>query len=415
MNTKRRAFTLIELLVVVTILVSLIAITLPLAKKLIDDSYTREASRQLNAYFAMAKIQAVRTGRPWGLYLQCDLPLGLPTTSPLRQVTKVYLAEVQPPYAGSTIGAKAEIYITNAMTGERQFVPVILDSMGNSVRDTNGEVVYLKQLIEEGEQFVVRFDYKGEWYRCQRGDTTNPNPAAWNNADNFYYIGTLNDLGYPVPPGFGDNTLSYAASRTFQILRGPRRVGNPLELTSGCCIDVAYCGVGPSDSGVNAPATSSNGTGFQATTAAVQALTVMFTAAGGVEGIYVNTTPMEVQGTVHFLVGRVQKINSPQGTPADAQAQAQYGINMFDPESSNLADPTSLWVSVSRSTGTVTTSDNLPPSLVSGSTAPNLSYQYYLAGTSQTATVNTGNAAQRTNYVGYCRLLAASRDQKGGL
>src|SRR5262245_22515025 len=184
MNAKRRAaFTLIELLVVVTILVTLIAITLPLAKKLLDDSYTREASRQLNAYFAMAKMQAIRTGRPWGLYMQLEAPLGSGTGPNPLQVTKVYLAEVQPPYAGSTIGAKGEICNLNNV---RQFMPV--DSSG---QPDQTEFNYLagsmnpSPLLIDGESFIVRFDYKGEWYKCQR------------TGNQLIYIGTLSGLGYP--------------------------------------------------------------------------------------------------------------------------------------------------------------------------------------------------------------------------
>ena len=65
------AYTLIELLVVMVILVILIATALPLAKRVMDNDRIREASRQLNAYFAMAKTHAVRTGRPCGLLFEC--------------------------------------------------------------------------------------------------------------------------------------------------------------------------------------------------------------------------------------------------------------------------------------------------------------------------------------------------------
>ena len=400
MHKHRCGYTLIELLVVVVILVTLVAITLPLAKKVLDDSYTREASRQLNGWLAMAKINAVRTGRPWGLYMQCDIPLGLPATSTLRQVTKVYLAEVQPPYAGSTLNARAKIYDPNYMNGQREFIPVT--DWTTNQQDSN-EITYLQSLIEQGEPFLVRFEFKGEWYRCLRGVSTN---TTYPNPNKFYYLGTLNGFGYPIPPGYNDSATVKAISRPFQILRGPRRVGNPLELTGGTCIDVAYCGVGPTASGFP----PDSGT----VPANVQALTVMFTAAGGVEGIYVNNSPSTPQGTVHLLVGKVQKVNPPLGTtPADPQ----YGMNMFDPETSNLADPTSLWVSISRSTGTVTTAENLPPSLVTGSTAPNLNYQYYNTTTSmnQTVTLNTGTPADRLTYVGLCRQIAIGREQMGGL
>src|SRR5437879_11001325 len=73
----RGAYTLAELLIVMTIMLMLIVITLPAIKNVMQDGNVREASRQLNAYFAMAKARAVHTGRPCGVMMICDLQLGL--------------------------------------------------------------------------------------------------------------------------------------------------------------------------------------------------------------------------------------------------------------------------------------------------------------------------------------------------
>jgi prepilin-type N-terminal cleavage/methylation domain-containing protein len=414
MNRPCRAYTLIELLVVVVILVTLVAITLPLAKKVLDDSYTREASRQLNGWLAMAKINAVRTGRPWGLYMECEPPVGLTRAgTTLRQVTKVYLAEVQPPYAGSTLGARAEIYKPNPNSNQRELVPVIL--VGNASQiDTNGELRFWYALVEEGETILVRFDYKGEWYRCQRGDSTNPTPPAFSDPTKFYYVGTLNGLGYPIPPGFNDPMVAYATARPYQILRSPRRVGNPLELTGGTCVDLAYCGIGPVSNGVNATGNGFPPDGGVATPADVFALQVMFTAGGGVEGIYVNTLPCSPQGSVHFLIGKVEKVNPPLGPNADHATNT----NMFDSAKSNLADPTSLWVSISRSTGVVTTSDNMPPPIDAASLSASNVTVFPMeaappAGRQQS--LNPTNATHRGIYIEHCREMALGREQMGGL
>jgi hypothetical protein len=85
---------------------------------------------------------------------------------------------------------------------------------------------------------------------------------------------------------------------------------------------------------------------------------------------------------------------------------------MFDPERSNLADPTSLWVSVGHSTGAVATSENSPPTLIaaSGST---LNFQTTdTVGAQQTVTVdiNTNPAL----YLQWCRSIASSRQQVAG-
>jgi len=427
----RPAYTLIELLVVVVILITLVAIALPLARKVLDDSYTREASRQLNGYFAMAKINAVRTGRPWGLFMQCDAPAGLTAgTTPLRQITRLYLAEVQPHYAGGTLNSRAQISNVNNVGEFFPVAPATLPAFGQL--DT-AEMVYLGALIEPGETFVVRFDYKGESYRCIRGPAVAINPL-FTDPTKFYYLGTLSGLGYPMPPGSSlsgtdyASCANYAQAKPFQILRGPRRVGNPLELTGGTCIDLTYCGIGPLSSGVDpkgdgttlaTPALITSGAnnlcGFlpdntPARLPLVQSVTVMFSPGGGVDEIYVNTSRCTPQGSVHFLIGRVTKVNLPMATtPADPQ----YGVNLFDPENSNLADPTALWVSVSHSTGTVTTAENIPPLLVT-SAPPNLTYQYLQGGTNLTATLNTTQPTDIASYVGLCRQYAISHEQMGG-
>src|SRR6187455_359143 len=94
----RGGYTLMELLIVIIIMITLVAITLPVAKKIMEDGHVREASRQLNTYFAMAKARAVQTGRPCGLDFVCAAPLG--DNTGIRQVTQMFLAEVPPHYAG---------------------------------------------------------------------------------------------------------------------------------------------------------------------------------------------------------------------------------------------------------------------------------------------------------------------------
>src|SRR5262245_45918590 len=114
---RRRGYTLVEMLIVVSIMIMLVAVTLPVAKKTMEGSHGREASRQLHAFFNMAKARALQTGRPCGLYFKFPSPpLGIvdPTFVtaanvarfwPARQVTQVMLAEVPPHYSGSTTTA----------------------------------------------------------------------------------------------------------------------------------------------------------------------------------------------------------------------------------------------------------------------------------------------------------------------
>src|SRR5689334_13575863 len=78
LKSARAAYTLVEMLVVVTIIIILVAATLPVAKKMMEGSQVREASRQFNSYWQMAKARALQTGRPCGIYFpMTSAPLGL--------------------------------------------------------------------------------------------------------------------------------------------------------------------------------------------------------------------------------------------------------------------------------------------------------------------------------------------------
>jgi type II secretory pathway pseudopilin PulG len=359
----RGAYTLAELLIVVTIMIILMAIALPVARKIMDDTQTREASRQFQAFLNMAQTRAAQTGRPAGLYLKCDPLLGDLSTDNVRQVTQLYLAEVPPPYIGSTLYARGEIYQRDPMT--REFVPVTtmtqMDGTVISIRDDT-ELGYLRHLIGEGDLFQVRFDLKGPWYRCKRGintDTTYPDPLR------FYYMGfTQGGATNPVPPGFNDTAVSYNTARPFQIHLPPRRFGSPLELTGGTCIDMVYSGVGPR-----------NNVFSTATTA----VAVMFQPSGGIDSVWVDgqVDGTALLGSVHFLVGKVEKVNP------------IVGLSYTNPDQSNLADFNSLWVSIGRMGGAITTAENLfDPNAVPDTTLtpPETQFQAHIREARQVAT-----------------------------
>jgi hypothetical protein len=419
------------MLIVMTIMLVLVVIALPTVKRVMEDGNVREASRQLNAYFAMAKARALQTGRPCGIMMICDLPLGITDVVPAqnqippwptKQVTTMYLAEVPAPYSGSTIGAVAKIADPTGMNGQRQFMPIIYNASGGEVFDTiwnsanaGQEGPVLANLIAPGETFLVRFSNKGEWYQCMRG--TAGNSAGYTNPAVLYFLGGAST----APPGYNDTSTFVSGAKTYQIVRIARRIGNPLQLTTGTCIDLAYCGIGPSNlaagtltAGMYQPTAvyaRPNIAGYGL--APLQEVIVMFTPGGGIETIQLRSPVFnEViypTTTVHFLIGRADKLTA-NPTQAGSSPTHPTGIAMFDTTLSNLADPNSLWVSVSRSTGNVVTADNLPPPITSPT--PNSATLY--SGSSQQQTINPSNAAGQVTYLSYCRQLATNRDQIRG-
>jgi type II secretory pathway pseudopilin PulG len=386
---RRPGYSMAELMIVVTIMVMLVAVTLPIAKKVMDDSHVREASRQLNAYFTMAKARAIHTGRPCGIFFDCsEVPAWAPNA---RFATEMHLAEVPAPYAGSTTGARGRI-VSDGMGGF-VFSPVV-DLGGNNYspesllqQSQQVETPILLSLIDEQEEFFIQFDHKGLWFPCQRVNGQLRYPALRKN---ITLIGTN-------PPGM--NLPSTHPGFSYQIRRAPRKVGNALAMPTGTCIDMTHSGSGP------------GAVGFSS---GLQALAVMFTPNGGVDELHMVTESggnliksiVEPTNTLFFLIGKVERVNDPSATA------------MYDIRDSNAADPTSLWVTVGRENAQVTTSENLPPPV--DLTTASLSSVRIFPGEPQ---VQSGGRGQNLNltldshraiYLRHCREIASSREQMKG-
>jgi prepilin-type N-terminal cleavage/methylation domain-containing protein len=304
MVTRRTpGYTLVELLIVIMIAVMLMAITLPVAKTVMEDGRPREASRILNATLAAVKARAVQTNRLAGLDFVCERMNDPMAMTPVYQVTQLYMCEVPPMYAGDIINARV---VVDTSTGTLNF--------GSGA----GSLYSLLDPNQTTKTFKIRINHRGPWYDCNTSDGTT------------YYIALA---GMPYPPTGDANGYAY------QILRPPVRIGNPIELPKATALDMTYSGVGP------------KGTEF----ANADALRLMFGPQGNVQEVIKRTagggiTSGVPNGTLHFLIGQTGKIT-------DAS-------NYNNVELSNLADGNTFWVSIGHSSGLVTTSENLPdPSL----------------------------------------------------
>jgi len=394
---RRGGYTLVELMVVMIIMVILVATALPLVKRVMDNDRVREASRQLSSYISMAKTRAMQTGRPCGLLLVLEPPLGVPAApfaagpQYVRQCTQLYLAEVPPTYQGSTQGARGRILSSTLISppgppGTFEFYPITPgpNPPGGNVQDDT-EMQYLiggtSPLINPGEQFLVRFEHKGAWYVCQRGITP-PKPAfpTFTDPNRLYYTGsTVMGVPTPLPPGINDTTSTPFSNPGYYytIMRSPQPVGEPMELTGGTCIDMTFSGAGQIGNGF----IQANGS-----------LGILFSSSGGVTGLYFDgSSPVPPDGTLHLLLGRVSKMNQPDA-PSQANPPHVSNMRMFSPEESNLADATSLWVSIGRANGSVTTSENVPDTAFPG--------PYTIPG--------------GATFLGIARSVATGREQMGG-
>jgi hypothetical protein len=301
-------------------------------------------------------------------------------------------------------------------------------------------------LILPGERFEIQFNYKGPWYVAYR-DTSNsyfvagpPGPdGAWGIKgvdDNTN--GTPDDISEYLWPGSDDvGSLAYNSSGVlvpalpvyppsqpsfYGIRRAPHRIGNPLELPAGSCVDMEYSGMG--QTGADFSFLKNGGT-------QLQTLGVLFSPQGNVDALYttvfngVATTlngPIAPSGTLHFLIGKIEKMNLPNGATDDTNRNPS-NVHPFDRTESNLADPTSLWVSVGRSGGGVITAENDPPPIgFSGSPPTSVvafpAEQGMTGGRYQVLCPTSPSLAQfltaQSTFLGYSRTIANNREQMRG-
>jgi prepilin-type N-terminal cleavage/methylation domain-containing protein len=353
---QRPGMTLIELLVTLGIMVVLLAIALPTVKFTFESSRVREASRQLNAFIASAKARAASTGRVVGMWLERD-------ANNLNSCSKVYLAEVPQPYAGAFLTSRVSVatpavldaqypmYSMNLQTAVTNYNNtkglsvtahyVLIDPPSMGTIQQNWTDAYIGSLISDGDRFQVQLDHRGVWFQCLR-------------IQNYYLIidDGVNSESYDliVRRGAQPPNANGQAQFPFQVLRNPRRIDlGILEFPRGTGIDLHASGDPHLD-------TSGNFDRMSFASGASWPIVIMFRPSGRIDRMYYDNSPQAIQGTVHLLVGRVDKI------PDTATLSSYQAFASASPgdlaKTYNLYDGESLWVSIGHRSGTVTTVDN---------------------------------------------------------
>jgi hypothetical protein len=223
-----------------------------------------------------------------------------------------------------------------------QFVlPPYTDS-GRVVHDRETIALLVQMLNDEYQSydFSIKFNYQGKFYRAVL-DPTSVNPdAVWTSKFLWVDPDIYRLINQPL---------------RYQLQLRPRpAVGEPLELPEGVVIDLGYSGYDISGTEFNTkqqqictgpdfvnPAATANPND---PTKPPPPITIMFHPGGSVDRVYgavnqfgVTLQPLQM---IHLLVGRGDKA---------------LPLNLRD---SNLADTTSLWVTINISTGTVVTGEN---------------------------------------------------------
>ncbi len=207
---------------------------------------------------------------------------------------RIFMAETPTPYGGDVVGALAKISINTSSSPSTLSATFNLDGLSASV----GNVVKAGDLI--------RFDYRNPTYQVTSVTVV---PAAPPTPQS--YVVALSGSPWPAD----------GVSLPYQIIRHPEKSSmTPFELPSGAVIDYSSSGFGASDTRL---------------AAATGPVTIVFGPSGrvvGVLGIALSSSPTD---TLHLLVGNLENVGA-----------------------LNLADPSTLWVSIGHHTGRVTTTES---------------------------------------------------------
>lgn len=324
---NRYGLTLIELLVVVFILMLITTIAIPVMTPSNESRNLRETSRVVTAFLAGARTRAIQTGRPFGVWIEQEAGL-------TESCTRLFYAEVHPPYAGDTTNSVATVSSGN------------ITALGtvNATMNQNNDSGY-RGLVRPGD--IIKFNYQGHLYIL--------NTAATNLDANGYMLQptTMNPwttqrvsnttISAPDTPGAPFYGLPY------QIFRRPSKTSAPpVQLPAGMVLDLAASGTLNLD-----PFTGQTGPYI-----------VLFDSNGALNGVAYTGGSLVASGPVYLLIGKRVNIGGNPEYPTTSNIQYNY------------QDLTNIWVTIQPQTGLVTSTEVGGDANNNGTISPAESRQY---------------------------------------
>ncbi len=373
----RHGMTIVELLVVMGILVVLLGIAATAVKTGTRGKKQREAARQVNSYIASAQARAMQLGRPVGVEIVRNATdtsgdgaiIFADDTGISNSSLLMYTIETPPPYAGDTTSARASITSINSTS--KEFEVVCYDA---SLLATN-------DVIKVGD--TIRLGYRGERYPIT-AKSSNTLTCTWETAKE--------KLSRPFMWRSDFSTMQAPITQVpYQLYAQPQRSSaTPLQLPTDMCIDLTCSGWG------------NTGNQFANWNSGVHdSVRFTFSPRGNIDKVStVDGSWGRPGGNIHVLVGKydhavdtiavmqTENIDETNSMAFPGLSYLEYINPSVDPDlETNLADATSMWVSINHLTGQITTTRN---KLITNS---------YLTSPAFTSASNQNNA-----------LLAESRD-----
>ena len=345
-SIPRSGMTLVELLVAVSIMVMLVAISVPMFKPMLESRKTAEGARTVALALQRARVKAMETGIPHGIEFQRYTNSG--TASTAAPALQMYLVSVGKPYTGNP-GDTVSV-ISHSTPGVN-----CLDISGASQWGTT---------VESGDK--IQFDYKGKYYELfDDGTDWFPRlPIDRSGVPPLYeYPQEMSDV--PVP---------------FRIIRQPRVATRrlslipPATMPRGTVVDLRFSGFDYTN-GV----TNFYGDIFDTGSGPGGSVVVMFAPNGTVDRVYYresgtlrNDIDDPTRGAaklIYFCVGEWDR----QTIDANCETLAEDGRN-------NLQVASNFWVTINPRTGEVRTAEMNPVTFTGAPTVSMVSESRRFAG-----------------------------------
>ena len=401
---SQRGFTLVELLVVVFILLLVSAVSIPIVAPALQGRHVREASRQINSYFAVARDTALRNGRPVGVSIERFVSKDDQGNAVgLISDMSVLLQQVEVPenYSGDMADSEMILECTQFGGTEAGLPPIAIRivSMGVPPSQDVGwtDLIRIGDQIRLGTQKKV---YEITWTSTDltktRGsyllssdtpsfDGTTPSTQFWaiTPVDGNYVMPTGAPARLPLPlptmptaskfmcdlPPLRGQIQDLAFDATafyikvpYTIIRQPVKTSTPpLQLTGSVVLDLNWSGINDSyfvqRDTTAAPFTKLTAVNAGESVAAEDKspIVIMFSPSGNVSRLYLsdivdgqwNWGWVAPTSAIHLLIGQREAV-----PPENAEL-----VNWL-----NLDN---LWVSIHPQTGLLTTTENaeVDPSL----------------------------------------------------
>ena len=291
--TIHSGMTLVELLVAVSIMVLLVAVSIPMFKPMLDSQKTAEGARTVATALQRARIKAMETGQPHGIRFE-----RLAEVNELNVSVRLFLVKPPKPYTGN---AGDTVTVNNATGG-------LTVSSDWSVAGVNS-----------GD--FIQFNYQGKYYKLSGTGTT--------------WVARAEDGTYPPTDAVSPLAVP------FRIRRGPVGGGSPnlrmalapsMVMPRSTIVDLQWSGRNIT----NPP----NLLEFDDNTS-LDPVVVMFAPNGTVDDVYFGSVLPRSNALIHFCIGEWER---------GISVGHEDGRN-------NIQTASNFWVTVNPRTGEVRTAE----------------------------------------------------------